>query len=143
MTDELKAACAKLWNGMTVSVDRFHAQIVVHPKSLFLGYADITFGVTDEILPGLQFKVRGVEVKILKGNHNIGFYSEKGGDGVWYPQVFPKTPELREVLTAAIFSDQRIMDTIEAAANLPVEPATDADEAGAAPAAASASNPFS
>lgn len=110
---------AKLWSALSISVDRFHAKIVVHPKSVFLGYADIT--ILQPGLEGFALKIRGVDVKMLKGNAHIDFPSERGADGVFYPQFFPKTAEMRAVLTTAIFADERVKDTVEAAANEPVD----------------------
>ncbi len=128
---------AKLWDAVVITMERFHAKIVVHEKSTFLGYADIT--LTAPGLPGFSLKMRGIEAKILKGNMYIDFPSERGADGNFYPQFFPKTAEMRAVLTSAIFADQRVLDTVESAAQAP------ADEQASAPVAGTETgtpNPF-
>lgn len=135
MAEINKTLAAKLWDALTIELDRFHAKIVKHPKSIFLGYADITIGIPSI---GFALKVRGVELKNLKGNPHLDFPSERGADNVFYPQVFPKTGELRAVLTTALFSDQRVLDTVEAAARVPVESDGDAP----AEAMAGGDNPF-
>lgn len=130
-----KAVAAKLWDALTITLDRFHAKIVKHEKSIFLGFADVT--ITIPKLPGFALKLRGIELKNLKGNPHIDFPSERGADNVYYPQVFPKTNEMRTVLTTALFSDQRVLDTVEAASQVPAETA-EASE----PISADANNPF-
>ena len=131
-----EAIAAKLWEACTIVMDRFHAKIVVHEKSVFLGYADITLTIPS--IEGFALKLRGVEVKNLKGVAHIDFPSERGSDGNFYPQFFPKSAEMRAVLTAALFQDERVMATVEAAANEPIE----SESGAAAPVEASADNPF-
>ena len=137
MAEMNKTVAAKLWDALTITIDRFHGKIVVHPNSVFLGYADVTLSIPS--LPGFALKLRGIEVKNLKGNAHIDFPSERGADGEFYPQFFPKSAEMRAVLTTAMFADQRIMDTVEAAATAPPE----ADSGAADPVEATADNPFS
>jgi DNA-binding cell septation regulator SpoVG len=138
MADLNKAVAAKLWDAVRVELDRFHTNLVKHPKSVFLGYADIT--LTIPRLEGFALKVRGIEIKLLKGNPFIAFPSERGADGTFYPQVFPKSGEMRAVLTTALFSDERVQAAVEAAAQMPE--ATEGTE-GTEGAEASTSNPFS
>lgn len=130
---------ANLWNSLSISVDRFHAQLKRRENVQFLGFADITVDAT-KALPGMKLKLRGVEVKVLKGNPHIDMPSEKGQDGQYYPRYFPLTGELRAVLTTAIFQNPGVASAVEACAKLPVEGATTAP---AAAAASGASNPFS
>ena len=128
-----QAVAARLWAACTITMDRFHAKIVKHEKSIFLGYADITLTIPS--LEGFALKMRGVEAKVLKGNQHIDFPSERGADGQFYPQFFPKSAEMRAVLTTAIFQDQRVLDTVEAAAQAPV------DEQVSSPTGAEAGDP--
>ena len=134
MADLNKTVAAKLWDALSISIDRFHTKLVKHEKSVFLGYADIT--ISSPVLDGLALKVRGVEAKVLKGNPHIDFPSERGADGNFYPQVFPKTAEMRAVLTTAIFSDERVQAAVESAAQAPVDTEQESAEA-------SVDNPFS
>lgn len=119
MTEMNKTVAARLWDACSIELDRFHAKIVKHENSIFLGYADITIRIPQ--LEGFALKLRGVEVKNLKGNPHIDFPSERGADGNFYPQFFPKTPEMRAVLTTSIFRDSRIMETVETASQVPAE----------------------
>lgn len=133
-----RTIAANLWNALTISVDRFHAQLKRRENVQFLGFADITVDAT-RALPGMKLKLRGIEVKVLKGNPHIDMPSEKGQDGQYYPRYFPLTGELRAVLTSAIFQNPGVKAAVEQCAQLPVEGATSAPAA----AATSASNPFS
>jgi DNA-binding cell septation regulator SpoVG len=130
MAELNKETAARLWDRCKISLDRFHGKVVKHEKSIFLGYADITLDAGD----GLVLKMRGVEVKNLKGNPHIDFPSERGADGQYYPQFFPKSAELRAVLTTAIFADERVQSAIESASQVP-EQSTGTES--------STSNPFS
>jgi len=134
MADLDKAVAAKLWDAMTVGIDRFHLKLFPHPKSVFLGYADITLTIPQ--LEGFALKVRGVGCKILKGNAMLEFKEELGADGEYYPQVFPKTHEMRAVLTTAIFAHKDVQEAVAAAGRLPEQ--SDEGEASEADAA----NPF-
>lgn len=140
-----QASCAALWNQLAphTSIDRFHEKINVREKSIFLGYADITIGVG----PHFSWKVRGVNVKMLNGKAHLDFPSERGADGKYYPQTFPKTAETRKVLTTLVFNDERVKQAMQNAAELqaaaPAEEIPASVEAEAAPAAAVAvPNPF-
>lgn len=135
---------AALWEASAITVDRFHAKIIPHEKSTFLGYADITVDCTSKV-PGLKLKLRGIEVKVLKGNNHLDMPSEKGADGQYYPRFFPLTGELRAVLTTAIFMNPQVAASVEAAKTMPAPQAasTPAEGAGApAAAAAGGDNPF-
>lgn len=135
MAEANRQICANLWDALKITVERFNTAIRPHDKSTFLGYADVKIDASASI-PGLVFQLRGIEVKILKGNQHVDMPSEKGADGKFYPQYFPQTAELRTVLTTAIFVDGRVASAVETAKTLAAQ--------GAAPAAgASASNPFS
>lgn len=129
MAELNRAIAAKLWQEMTIELDRFHAKIVRHEKSVFLGYADLTLTIPN--LPGFALKLRGLDVKMLKGNPHIDFPSERGADGNFYPHFFPKSNEMRQVLTTAIFSDERVAATVESAAQAP-EPSTEESEGAVA-----------
>lgn len=132
-----KQIAAQLWERCGIVVDRFHAKPSRRENVTFLGFADITLDASATI-PGLKLKLRGVEVKVLKGNPHIDMPSEKGADGKYYPTYFPLTAELREVMVQNIFRTQHVASAIEAAAQLPVEGST---APAAAPATAGA-NPF-
>lgn len=140
MTPVQRENCKKLWSTMDIGLDTYHEHIRVHQKATFLGYADITFGVKPTLLPGLTFKVRGVEVKLVNGKPMLGFPQELGSNGNWYPKCMPKSRELREVLTLAIFEDARIKAAIQKSAELPAE--TSADTSDAAATLTSGDNPF-
>jgi len=110
-----KNTAARLWDSLTVTVDRFAEKVKVHEKSVFLGYADITVDAT-AALPGFKLKLRGVGVKILKGNPYLDMPSEKGADGQYYPRFFPLTGELRTVMTTACFQNEQVNSSMERAA---------------------------
>ena len=137
--------CGELWNVMVghTTLDRFHENIKVREKSVFLGYADLTIGVGQLF----SWKVRGVSVKLINGKPHLDMPSERGADGKYYPQTFPKTAETRTVLTTVVFSDARIQAAMENAANqAPVSndaSANDAEIPAEIPAAApQIANPF-
>jgi DNA-binding cell septation regulator SpoVG len=135
-----QAVCARMWDQLNISVDRFSTKLQpewIREKTTFLGYADITVDAT-AALPGLKFKLRGIEVKQLKGNDHIDMPSERGSDGVHYPRYFPLTGEFRAVLTTAIFQNSHVQAAVEAAAQLRAQ--VGAQAGGEAP--ASSSNPF-
>lgn len=137
---------SRLWEACSITVDRFHAKIMPHEKSTFLGYADITVDASAGV-PGLKLKLRGIEVKVLKGNNHLDMPSEKGADGQYYPRFFPLTGEFRAVLTTAIFRNPQVIATVEAAKAMPVAVANSGTPFGeGAPApemAAGGDNPFS
>lgn len=133
MADINRKIAETLWNALRITVERFNTVIKPHDKSTFLGYADVKVDAT-AVVPGLVFQLRGIEVKILKGNQHVDMPSEKGADGKFYPQYFPQTAELRAVLTTAIFLDGKVASAVEAAKN--AQPAQGGTAAGAA-------NPFS
>lgn len=137
MTPAQRENCKQLWSAMEIGVDRWHENIKVHTKSTFLGYADVIFGIKPAILPGLTFKVRGVEVKLVNGKALIGFPQDRGTNDQYYPRAFPKTRELREVLTMGIFRNAEIKASLEKATNLPVE-----SEPEATMTSTDADNPF-
>ncbi len=142
MADPNKALCASIWNLLAVNIDRFHQNIVKHSKSVFLGYADVTLvGREGTPLEGFAMKIRGVEVKNLKGNPHIDFPSERGANGTYYPICFPKTAETRMILVTALFGSDEVQAAIVASAEAPMADAADETPAGASAPAATA-NPF-
>jgi len=132
MADLNKGIAAKLWDALTITVERFNTVIRQHDKSTFLGYADVKVDATAAV-PGLVFQLRGIECKILKGVNHIDMPSEKGADGKFYPRYFPQTAEFRAVLTTAIFLNAGVLSAVETAKTQAPAPA----QGGA-----SASNPF-
>lgn len=126
---------AQLWDSLTVTVERFKSVVRIHEKSHFLGFADVKIDATAKV-PGLILQLRGIEVKLLKGEQRIDMPTEKGSDGVFYPRFFPQSAELRAVLTTAIFRT----DAVKAAV---ADAAAKATAAGTPTSAPSASNPFS
>lgn len=138
MSDLNRTVAAQLWDALSVSVDRFAAKVVKHEKSTFLGYADVSIDATS-VLPGFKLKLRGIGVKILKGNPYLDMPSEKGADGTYYPRFFPLSGELREVLTVACFKHEQIDAAMEHAASLP-DPGQEADASCAV--GVSDDNPF-
>lgn len=140
MSDKInQEVAAALWNAIEITVDRFHAKIMPHEKSTFLGYADITVDATS-VLPGLKLKLRGIETKILKGINRLDMPSEKGADNQYYPRFFPLTGEFREVLTAAIFRNAQVMATVEAAKAMPTESSVAANNDGSTESAGAVAN---
>lgn len=159
---EFAARCAALWNVMAAmtTVDRFHQNIQHHPKSVFLGHADVTICVGNIF----AWKVRGVIVKMLNGKAHLDFPQEQGANGKYYPNTFPKDnpqgyggAETRTVLTTIIFSHEGVKAAMQEAANRPSPIATSAPAAGhpipavidaglgaqqVAPGAAAIANPF-
>lgn len=135
--------CSELWNEMVqnTSLDRFHESITIHEKVVFLGHADVTLGIGEHF----RWKVSGIQVKLLNGKSHLDFPSEKGSDGKYYPMSFPKTAQIRAVLTAMIFQNDEIQKACQNAAELVFKPAESELAAGAEgqPAAAPAvPNPF-
>ncbi len=144
-----KQLCGKLWNDFAphTTIDRFHAKLAINPKSTFLGYADVTLGFITRCGHVVQWKLRGIEVKLLNGKQHLDMPSERSSDGNYYPQFFPKTPADRVVLTTMVFTNQGVIDAINSipAQEVPAEvPASvDAGEPEAGSVAASVANPFS
>jgi hypothetical protein len=144
-----KQLCGKLWNDFAphTTIDRFHAKLAIHPKSTFLGYADVTLGFITRCGHVVQWKLRGIEVKLLNGKQHLDMPSERSSDGNYYPQFFPKTPADRVVLTTMVFTNQGVIDAInsipaqEAPAEVPAS--IDAGEPAAGSVAAAVANPFS
>lgn len=93
---------------------RFRAKIVEHANSTFLGYADATLVVPAAISKDadLMLRIRGIQVKILNGTPRIDLPQERGSDGKWYPTIFPKSAETREMLTSALLSDRLVAATV-------------------------------
>lgn len=95
---------------------RFRAHIREHERSTFIGYADATL-VAPGVLPDgsdLKLRIRGIEVKLTSNGPRIDFKSEKGGNGQWYPVLFPKSAESRTALTVALLADATVRAVVEA-----------------------------
>ncbi len=143
-----KQLCGRLWNDFApyTTIDRFHPKLAIHPKSTFLGYADVTLGFKTACGHIVQWKLRGIEVKLLNGKQHLDMPSERSSDGNYYPQFFPKTPADRVVLTTMIFTDARVTEAINSipAVEVPAEvPASiDAGEPAQGSVAAAVANPF-
>ncbi len=144
-----KQLCARLWNDFAphTTIDRFHPKLAIHPKSTFLGYADVTLGFKTACGHVTQWKLRGIEVKLLNGKQHLDMPSERSSDGNYYPQFFPKTPADRVVLTTMVFTDARVIEAINSipAVEVPAEvPASiDAEGPVEGSVAAGVDNPFS
>lgn len=139
-----KQLCGRLWNDFApfTTIDRFHAKLAIHPKSTFLGYADVTLGFKTACGHIVQWKLRGLEVKLLNGKQHIDMPSERASDGKYYPQFFPKTPADRVVLTTMVFTDARVSATIDSIPEQEVAESIGAGEAAEGSVAACVDNPF-
>ena len=144
-----KKLCGALWNDFAphTTIDRFHGKLSIHPKSTFLGYADVTLGFATQCGHIVQWKLRGIEVKLLNGKQHLDMPSERSSDGQYYPQFFPKTPADRVVLTTMVFTDARVTAVIESIpASEPAPsaevPASIGEEPAPGSVAASVDNPF-
>lgn len=124
MSDINRKMAEGLWNALKITVDSIVEKIQVHPQSVFLGFVDVTIDAT-AVLPGFKFKVRGMGIKILKEQPFLEMPTEKGDDGKRYPRYFPLTGELREVMTIAIFKNEKVDDLMSRGAA-----AKEAEEAG-------------
>ena len=118
-----KKIASGLWNGMEVVIDRFYPHLVRHAQVDFLGHADVTIDAS-KTLPGLTLSLRGIQVKLLKGDARIDMKEEKGLDGKFYPSYFPRTAELRAVLTTRVFKHEAVLAAITAIQALPKPGAT-------------------
>ncbi|KKN09978.1 hypothetical protein LCGC14_1041160 [marine sediment metagenome] len=139
-----KQLCGKLWNDFAphTTIDRFHSKLAIHPKSTFLGYADVTLGFMTRCGHVAQWKLRGLEVKLLNGKQHLDMPSERSSDGKYYPQFFPKTPADRAVLTTMVFTDARVTETIDSIPAASEIGASIDDEPELGSVAASVDNPF-
>lgn len=148
--------CNALWEDFApyTTIDRFHEKIAVHEKSVFLGYADVTLGFLTRCGHIVQWKLRGIEVKMLNAKTHLDMPSDKGADGNYYPLFFPKTPADRVVLTTMVFTHEGVKAAVENAtaaieASAPAQLATgevaasvDAAEAHPNSVGAQTANPF-
>jgi len=114
MAELNKAVAAELYRRIRVTVRRWAPKLTVHPKAVFLGYADVIVETLHEmggkaVDLGHIMQLRGIEVKILNGNLFLDmpgdFVKE---DGKKYPYFFPLSAEFRAVLTARVGNDERI-----------------------------------
>lgn len=127
------------------TIDRFHPSIVQHPQSTFLGYLDITLAI--EVAGGsvLPIKLRGIGVKILKGDFVLDMPAERGSSEAtkdqFYDHFMPKSAQLRTVIQTWVAQDPEIVAVIAEAKTAPVVE-TDAGDDAAGVEAASAPNPF-
>lgn len=114
---EYQSNCQKLWEALKgTTVDRFSPQIRLHEKSTFLGYADVTVNIVTALGVVAPIKIRGIGVKVLNGKQHLEMPSERGADDKWYPIAFPKSGELRAVLTTRVFAEQAVTQAIAEAA---------------------------
>ncbi len=133
---------ALLWESIAGSrVDRFHAKIVPHEKSVLFGYADVTLTVKTATGVIFPIKLRGLVVKSLKGRPHVDMPADKGSDGEYYDIFMPRSAALRAVLTALIFDDPEVAATIEQAATAP--PAGESTGTSTSPAAGTEETQFS
>jgi len=117
---------ATLYESVRVSIDRFHAHIVCKSKVQLLGFADVSLEVPS--VPGFALKLRGIEVKVLNGKPRIDTPSERSkgaGDAQFYPIYFPKSAEMRAVLTARIFETQEVRNAVATAEQMRTQGATE------------------
>jgi hypothetical protein len=125
---------ASLYESVSIVIDRFHAHIVCKSKVQLLGFADVSLEIPS--VPGFALKLRGIEVKVLNGKPRIDTPSERSkgaGDTQFYPIYFPKSAEMRAVLTARIFETQEVSNAVATAEQQRTQGATDTQ---------SGSNPF-
>jgi hypothetical protein len=125
---------ASLYESVSIVIDRFHAHIVCKSKVQLLGFADVSLEIPS--VPGFALKLRGIEVKVLNGKPRIDTPSERSkgaGDTQFYPIYFPKSAEMRAVLTARIFETQEVCNAVATAEQQRTQGATDTQ---------SGSNPF-
>lgn len=147
MSEINKQIAAQLWEKCQVKIERFYQHLRRHESVDFLGHADITLDASQPTrdaqgnlvpgIPGLVLTLRGLQVKLLKDKARVDMKEEKGQDGKFYPAFFPRTGELRAVITTAVFQHENVLAAIEAVKQMPKPGATQAAAAGANPA-----NPF-
>ncbi len=141
MADIDKKIAEFLWDNLDIEIKRFHPKLKIHDKSDFLGYADVEFSAPG-VLPGFIFQVRGIEVKLLKGNDRIDMPQEKGGDNKWYPRYFPKTGELRAVMTTAVFLNDGVQSAVKQIGIMKTEANAAGTSEGTPASATGGDNPF-
>jgi len=117
-----KNHAAILFDNISVVVERFHASVKLHPKAIFLGYADITVTTLvggQDI--GNSLRLRGIQCKVLGENFRLdmpGDKVERDGKTDYIPYFFPLSGELRAVLEAKVSMDARIIAAVETAAQM-------------------------
>jgi len=127
---------SQLWNATDFNVERFHAKVQPGENVDFLGHVDLTIDARRTI-PGLVLRLRGIQVKILKGNNRLDMPTEKGNDGKYYPKYFPLSAELRECMTIAVFRHADVDAAVQSCKAIKTQ------ATGATPAASgSGDNPF-
>lgn len=134
-----KQIAANLFDHVAVTMDRFHAHVVCKPKVDLLGFADVSIEIP--AIPGFALKLRNIEVKVLNGKARIDTPSERSkeknpqtGKFDYFPVFFPKSAEMRAVITTRIFDTQEVAAAVAAAEQARTQaPAT---------ASLSGSNPF-
>lgn len=131
-----KSMAAKIWEATTTEVAKFTAKVIPHAQSTFLGYANITISVPQ--VPGLVLSLYGLGVKILKGKPFIEFpqnvvRDESGNVTGDYPVAIPRSAELREVITTAVFMDPRVQAAKQQAEALAAQAGAPAQRSGANP----------
>ncbi len=103
-----------LWDVLKVTVDKIYKIIRIHPNSAFLAYVDLKISAP-EVLPGFEFMIHLVEVKIINEEAHLDMPFRKGDNGEIHPVFLPLTDEFLEVMTIAVFQNEDISAIIEEA----------------------------
>lgn len=112
-----KAKAGAIYADTEIRVDSFRKAITIRPKSIMLGYADVT--VTSKA--GLSISLRGLAVKLLGQNIHLDMPAEsytKGGETQYVPHLYPRSAETRAVLTIGVFQHPSVAETVEEAGKL-------------------------
>ena len=121
-----KQTASALWLGINVTVDHFHPHLRRHNKVDFLGFARVTIDAS-AVLAGMIITLAGLQVKILKGEARIDPKDELNEkSGKRYPVYFPRSAELRKVLTMRVFENPDVLAAIAAVNAMPKPNATSA-----------------
>lgn len=129
-----QAIAANLYESVSITVDRFHAHVVCKSKVQLLGFADISLTIPS--IPGFAMKFRGLEVKVLNGKPRIDTPSERSkgaGDTQYFPIYFPKSAEMRAVLTARVFETQEVRNAIATAEQMRSSASAEGAQTGSNP----------
>ena len=114
-----KSSAAAIYDNMTVTVERFHQNVKLHPKATFLGYADVSINVLiggQDV--GCALRLRGLQCKILSDSFRLdmpGDKVEKDGKVDYVPHFFPLSGEFRAVLELRVSEDARVIAAVDAA----------------------------
>jgi hypothetical protein len=127
-----KEIASGLWKHVQVTIDRFTPKLKRYAKSDFLGFAVIT--LTIPALPGFSLTLTGLQVKLLNDQPRLDMKQELGSDKKYHDVYFPRSAEIRQVLTLRTFKHPEVIAAIEAIQQLP--------KPGATMAAAEGDDPF-